>query len=327
MIKMGLDRAILASTPHIAYTQIIPSILFPNRVDTTVYTNGCVKPRANRPQHVKPIVYKNNELHRLLACCDENSDDEDNAIVIRFAVDKTGNLFFAKEGKPSRSIPGHREMVSECLAAGNLAFKDNKLVLISNQSGDFKPGFQSLQFVIVTLLNNNIEFSATIRLDEYVPNIAERTPINKHLVNAAELLQHIKNLNITFPEPPTQDHKRKERDVAPATISPQRKKHQVLSSLGANTINQHYYSSSTSRLHRFLMDEANESEQENTRSQPTTPLKAEQAKSKPPSPSTARESTVSLGIYAPFPASNDTETEWNQNHDKPHVVCKKLFNH
>lgn len=73
---------------------------------------------------------------------------------VRFIVNADNELVFGREGYPGMNIPMHCEMddEGECVTAGNMFFDANdKLVKISNQSGDFRPEFETLQFAVLLL--------------------------------------------------------------------------------------------------------------------------------------------------------------------------------
>lgn len=83
----------------------------------------------------------------------------------RYLVDLNYDLWFAREGYPSQGIPAHGQMATSnaCIAAGNIKFSpDHKVMeLINNQSGDFKPKFDSVKWLLAILFANeeNIPFA------------------------------------------------------------------------------------------------------------------------------------------------------------------------
>lgn len=66
----------------------------------------------------------------------------------RFVVDKRGDVWFAPEGAPDATIPGHGHMLEgeNCLTAGNVfvSADGRELLGVSNKSGDYKPSVSSL---------------------------------------------------------------------------------------------------------------------------------------------------------------------------------------
>jgi len=75
------------------------------------------------------------------------------AIDVRYLVDKNNILWLAKEGKPSRTIPRHKDMGINCKAAGNLYFdyETLDLVRLNHSSGDFEPDVNSLMWPLAIL--------------------------------------------------------------------------------------------------------------------------------------------------------------------------------
>lgn len=76
----------------------------------------------------------------------------------RFLIDENYQFWLAPEGIADNAvIPAHYQMTgaireeARCFAAGNLIFsktEPNKLIKISNKSGDFKPEYHSLEFLL-----------------------------------------------------------------------------------------------------------------------------------------------------------------------------------
>jgi hypothetical protein len=83
--------------------------------------------------------------------------------VFRFLVDTEGKLWFAFETRPHNNAPKHFQMtgapleMANCLTAGNIKFSSKTgtvLKNISHRSGDFRPSFLSLRWVLAILLIN-----------------------------------------------------------------------------------------------------------------------------------------------------------------------------
>jgi hypothetical protein len=83
--------------------------------------------------------------------------------VFRFLVDTDGKLWFAFETRPHNNAPKHFQMTGSpldaacCLTAGNIKFGNKTgavLRNISHRSGDFRPSFLSLRWVLAILLIN-----------------------------------------------------------------------------------------------------------------------------------------------------------------------------
>lgn len=68
--------------------------------------------------------------------------------LFRFVVDIRGDVWFAPEGTPNETIPGHGHMLegANCLSAGNVyvSADGRELLGVSNKSGDYKPSLSSL---------------------------------------------------------------------------------------------------------------------------------------------------------------------------------------
>lgn len=81
--------------------------------------------------------------------------DEDNFDIfsVRYLVTTDKQILFAREGEASKLIPGHRQMRSKCIAAGNIFFsRDFKFITkINHQSGDFHPSASSLFWPLAIL--------------------------------------------------------------------------------------------------------------------------------------------------------------------------------
>ncbi|MDR3442605.1 MAG: hypothetical protein P4L65_06265 [Legionella sp.] len=71
----------------------------------------------------------------------ETTSEYNEKYSIRYLVTREMQILFAPEGRPSNTIPGHKQMASSCLAAGNIFFsKDfSRITKITNCSGDFLP--------------------------------------------------------------------------------------------------------------------------------------------------------------------------------------------
>lgn len=84
--------------------------------------------------------------------------------VLRFLLKTNGELVFAHEGAPGGIVPSHWQMTQEedylsaaCLTAGNAFFnEDGVLQFIDHKSGDFRPSFESLQFMLPELIKNAV---------------------------------------------------------------------------------------------------------------------------------------------------------------------------
>lgn len=121
---------------------------------------------------------------------------------VRYFVDSNMQLWVAPEGVPSEKTPAHFQMsgVSKsqatCVAAGNLIFSEDfqRLVKVSNKSGDFQPNFECLQWILAILATNesNLPFalSDTLILEKAV---FEPGGGKKYKINTVDLRQWVKD--------------------------------------------------------------------------------------------------------------------------------------
>lgn len=81
---------------------------------------------------------------------------------IRYLVDTNKKLWFAEEGSPTEGIPAHYQMtgqstdIATCLSAGTLTFSSDFscLIAIDHKSGDFRPPFNSIKWLLAILVNS-----------------------------------------------------------------------------------------------------------------------------------------------------------------------------
>ncbi len=151
--------------------------------------NVCQTDRTKKSQYdIYPIKHVN-------TLCMERQDK-----TVRYFVDSNMQLWVAPEGVPSEKIPAHFQMsgVSKsqatCVAAGNLIFSEDfqRLVKVSNKSGDFQPNFQCLQWILAILITNesNLPFalSDTLILEKAV---FERGGGKKYSISTVDLRQWV----------------------------------------------------------------------------------------------------------------------------------------
>lgn len=109
------------------------------------------------PKRIAKNIDQVNDLLNDKGCRRENLTDDLHVKTLRFLLTIDDQLVFGPEGVPSprNDIPAHAHLAEaksiwseECITAGNAYFSDdNKLVGINHKSGDFRPSFDSLQFV------------------------------------------------------------------------------------------------------------------------------------------------------------------------------------
>ncbi|WP_298623889.1 hypothetical protein [uncultured Legionella sp.] len=140
---------------------------------------------------------------------------------VRYLVTPGMQILFAREGRRETEIPGHQQMYSKCLAAGNIFFsKDySRIQLINNSSGDFCPEDRTIiwPLIILALCHNQTEYSIctpklnektiiTANLNELIPNELKEAIIKN---NNSSTLNKLKSLHTdpfsTPPAPPQVD--------------------------------------------------------------------------------------------------------------------------
>ncbi|WP_298627659.1 hypothetical protein [uncultured Legionella sp.] len=95
--------------------------------------------------------------------------------VLRFLLKTNGELVFAHEGPPGDVVPSHWQMTgeenslfAECYTAGNALFsiEDDLLQIINHKSGDFRPEFDSLLFLLPELIKNKIPMGNSLEIQQ-----------------------------------------------------------------------------------------------------------------------------------------------------------------
>ena len=85
---------------------------------------------------------------------------------VRYVVDETGTIWFAREGATSQTIPDHAQISHFCYSAGNIYFSEDyqSIVKITNKSGHFTPDPDTLVYAIAALSSVGANFAATLSL-------------------------------------------------------------------------------------------------------------------------------------------------------------------
>lgn len=130
----------------------------------------CDRPLRNGYRHyiysyaALPELIK--ELKRIPARQSDDEDDTRDRLAVRYTVDDEGKIWFAKEGRPSMSIPDHARIRSHCYSAGNIYFSEDyeSITHITNKSGHFQPSPGTLVWAIAALLSLKACFSETITI-------------------------------------------------------------------------------------------------------------------------------------------------------------------
>lgn len=128
---------------------------------------------------------------------------------IRYLIDTSGVMLFAREGKAGvqlesagEIIPAHKEISSECIAAGNLFFNKDftEIIAINNSSGDFLPDPNCLIWPVKNLKHSSLGFSDSFALHIFNNQGHGCTLINMEL--SPEQIKQIQELPIDMPQAP-----------------------------------------------------------------------------------------------------------------------------
>lgn len=125
----------------------------------------------------QPLIAQANELKILLddTKCHTEQYGGERYKVLRFLLKTNGELVFAHEGSPGDIIPSHWQMSgvgncidAECITAGNAFFdpESHTLLILNHKSGDFRPSFNSLQFVFLELIKNKISLAEPLEVQQ-----------------------------------------------------------------------------------------------------------------------------------------------------------------
>ncbi len=146
-----------------------PFDIFSPELKTQLFKNSNTRKRTH---HSQSVIYPICQLRGLIEAI---KTEKDPIKTIRYLVDCSRNLWFAKEGRPSKTTPEHFKMTGEsdkaarCLAAGNIEFSAdyNRIIMVNHKSGDFSPEFESIQWLLAILIANEpcLE-KLSIQLDE-----------------------------------------------------------------------------------------------------------------------------------------------------------------
>ena len=125
-------------------------------------TQAALKPvlrPPGRPSRDKSYTHNFYDVSHLSALTQEllnlgSGYDYNEKYGVRYLVETNGRIVFAREGRPGKYIPGHKQISTRCLAAGNIYFNEDysKIVKINHESGDFHPGIETLVHPLAILL-------------------------------------------------------------------------------------------------------------------------------------------------------------------------------
>lgn len=153
-----------------------------------------------------PEIFTSQQLNSLLEQVNTEKSKDDLLKATRFILKVNGDLVFAKEGVPFQDVPAHFQMTGLstdtacCFSAGNAYFDNNNfLSIIDHKSGDFKPTFNSLIFVIIKLIEEHVPFNDNLVVHELDNNGAIK---NIHAINIGKLIrehkEQISHLGLIF---------------------------------------------------------------------------------------------------------------------------------
>jgi len=144
-------------------------------------------------------VFHLNEIEHLIDEVLHDSEalaaaDSVHGLSIRYLVTKARHCLIAKEGRPDIGTPGHGQMATKCIAAGNLFInRDNHQInAVNHQSGDFQPGPETLVFILQALLATpELEISPELYMiiQQFIPDVDSQT-----MIFSEELRALIENL-------------------------------------------------------------------------------------------------------------------------------------
>jgi hypothetical protein len=167
-------------------------------------------PKRKPKIELEKKIYSLDSLPILINLLRQIQDDDfisDHKYSIRYLVDPSGEIWFAREGKAGTQImthceiiPAHKEIFPECIAAGNLFFNEDftEITAINNSSGDFLPAPNCLIWPIKQLKNSTLGFS-----DSFTLNILQNQQLSLHQMNLAlspEQIKQIQELPIDIPQ-------------------------------------------------------------------------------------------------------------------------------
>lgn len=144
------------------------------------------KPR--RDNSYEHTLYPVEALESLIGILRERNDpDHDLKYSVRYIVDENRGMWFSFEGVASFSTPGHREMASRCLAAGNVFFSDDytSITKITHCSGDFRPDVGSLVWPLAILAAKDMPFHDSFSL-QIIDQDEEGLPRSEMTLGEAE---------------------------------------------------------------------------------------------------------------------------------------------
>lgn len=138
-----------------------------------------------------PIFYQADALPSLLKTTPSSAINKNGERVVRFLLTMDNQLIFAREGAPSGEIPAHYQMANfdvekaKCLTAGNAFFNEKgELCRLNHKSGDFRPSFDTLQFIMPLVIALGIPVASELVIDKLDKNggLIKSIPLDTSLI-------------------------------------------------------------------------------------------------------------------------------------------------
>lgn len=137
----------------------------------TPHRDSCDRPLARDVSHLiysyKALPKLINELKkRTRSPWDDEDEDQLDRFAVRFVVDLTGTIWFAREGSTGLLVPDHAHMSHTCYSAGNIYFSQDyqSITKITNKSGHFKPDPDTLVWAIAALSSLDVSFAPSLSM-------------------------------------------------------------------------------------------------------------------------------------------------------------------
>ena len=137
----------------------------------TPHRESCDRPLARDVSH---LIYSYKALPELIkelkkrtrSSWDDEDEDQMYRFAVRYVVDLTGTIWFAKEGSTGRLVPDHAHMSHACYSAGNIYFSEDyqSITKITNKSGHFKPDPDTLVWAIAALSSLDASFAPSLSM-------------------------------------------------------------------------------------------------------------------------------------------------------------------
>ena len=176
--------------------------------ETLLSPKPLIKDRGFASQNIRKVqlevIYKIYTIETLKDLFDEQKRNKEIDCDLRFLVDIYGTLWFARETHDGvhPAAPAHQYMASKdnCRTAGNLFFDATRetLLKINHKSGDYRPSFESLKWLLIILVLNEeklpFKLPETLEIDQLNYSNA---PIYTYKVSISAIISWVKSLDAT----------------------------------------------------------------------------------------------------------------------------------